>query len=214
MLFEQSKNLPVVPLEFARWADATEAGPREDPAPVVVEAMYDGQAEEAERELAMQLDQARREARAEAMAECEERMRADLAIERSAIAHALTSFAQARQRYFSDVEHEVVKLALSISERILQREVAMDATLLAGVVHVALDKLGDRDGAILRVPMNEVEMWQRSSKMAGIEIRGDMKLKNGDLVLEAAGGVAELGVKAQLEEVERGFFDLLAKRPA
>jgi len=34
------------------------------------------------------------------------------------------------------------------------------------------------------------------------------------LRLEAAGGVAELGIAAQLVEIERGFFDLLARRPA
>lgn len=213
-LFEQSKDLPVVPLAFARWADATEAGPRDEPSSNVVEPVYEVRPEIDEQEIAMKIDRARAEARAEAIEECEERFRADLSVERSAIAHALTSFAQERQRYFSDVERDVVKLALSIAERILQREVAMDATLLAGVVRVAMDKLGDSDGAILRVPMNEVELWQRATKTSGIEVRGDAKLVSGDVVLEAAGGVAELGVRAQLEEVERGFFDLLAKRPA
>jgi flagellar assembly protein FliH len=35
-----------------------------------------------------------------------------------------------------------------------------------------------------------------------------------ECVLETSVGRVELGVKAQLIEIERGFFDLLGQRPA
>ena len=35
----------------------------------------------------------------------------------------------------------------------------------------------------------------------------------GECVLETRVGTVELGVKAQLEEIEKGFFDLLQQRP-
>jgi flagellar assembly protein FliH len=44
------------------------------------------------------------------------------------------------------------------------------------------------------------------------EVRADTGLQNYELVLESNLGVVDLGVRAQLEEIERGFFDLLEVR--
>ena len=46
------------------------------------------------------------------------------------------------------------------------------------------------------------------------EIAGDPALGLGDCVLEAQVGTVDLGVRAQLAEIERGFFDLIDRRPA
>jgi len=46
------------------------------------------------------------------------------------------------------------------------------------------------------------------------KVIGDAKLKRGDCVLETAMGTVELGVETQLEEIEKGFFDLLRLNPA
>jgi flagellar assembly protein FliH len=47
-----------------------------------------------------------------------------------------------------------------------------------------------------------------------VELVADEDLHSGDCVLETHVGQVELGVSAQLEEIERGFFDLLDQRPA
>ena len=39
-------------------------------------------------------------------------------------------------------------------------------------------------------------------------------MKAGECVLETSVGKVELGVSAQLEEIEKGFFDLLQQRPS
>jgi flagellar assembly protein FliH len=41
----------------------------------------------------------------------------------------------------------------------------------------------------------------------------DAKLGRGECVLETKMGTVELGVRVQLEEIEKGFFDLLNHRP-
>jgi len=127
---------------------------------------------------------------------------------------ACTGFGRARARYFAEVEAEVVKLALAIAARVLQREAAVDPALLAGVVRVALDKLNDRDGATLYVPSKDLDVWRKAMKAAGLHVESDEGLAPGELRLKTPAGVAELGIAAQLVEIERGFMDLLAKRPA
>lgn len=212
-LFEMKERLRVVPLEYPRVMD-------EEPADIVGSPVVHDERRSAERAAEQELvveaavRRTREETRASVFAECDERMRDDLRVERSAIAHACSSFAQERTRYFAEVEREVVKLAVAIASRILQREVAMDATLLAGVVRVALSKLGDQEGAVLHVPETELEMWRRAIKPTNLQVRADAEMDAGELRLEAAGGIAELGIGAQLVEIERGFFDLLDKRPA
>jgi len=173
-------------------------------------------AEEQQTELARdeELMRARKLGHAEGLAEGEDRRREDLEIERSAVSHLCIGFAQERKRYFAEVEGEVVKLALAIAARVLQRESVMDPTLLRGVVKVALAKLGDVNGAVLRMNPADEEAWHGAMKHSGVEVVGDVTLERGELRLEAAGGVAELGVAEQLVEIERGFFDLLARRPA
>ena len=46
-----------------------------------------------------------------------------------------------------------------------------------------------------------------------VEVSGDSRLEAGECVLETSVGRVELGVEAQLEEIEKGFFDLLQQRP-
>lgn len=212
-LFEMKARSPVVPLEYPR---VTEEQPTVEVGPPVVldERRSAERAAEQERVVEAAVQRTREETRASVLAECEERMRDDLSVERSAIAHACSSFAQERTRYFAEVEREVVKLAVAIAGRILQREVAMDATLLAGVVRVALSNLGNQEGAVLHVPERELEMWRRAIKPTNLQVKADDEMDAGELRLEAAGGIAELGIGAQLVEIERGFFDLLDKRPA
>jgi flagellar assembly protein FliH len=49
---------------------------------------------------------------------------------------------------------------------------------------------------------------------AGVTLMGDERMELGECVLETSVGRVELGVSAQLEEIEKGFFDLLQHRPA
>ena len=218
LLFEaQKENAPVTALVFPEIGAAAQ---EEEAAAAAASAILHAEeqaAEEQRAQLAAQAEEvarAREQGRAEGLAEGEQRRREDMEIERSAVSHLCTGFAKERKRYFAEVEGEVVKLALAIAARVLQRESAMDPTLLKGVVKVALAKLGDVKGAVLRMNPADEEAWHASIKHSGVEIVGDATLERGELRLEAAGGIAELGIAAQLVEIERGFFDLLARRPA
>jgi flagellar assembly protein FliH len=160
---------------------------------------------------------ARSEATAEArllwQAELEER----IAEERSRLQKVEEEFCQQRTRYFAGVESEIVRLALAIAARVLHREAKLDPLLLTSVVRVALEKVAKDSSVVLRVPASEVERWQgvfAANQESALKLVGDERLGAGECVLETNVGRVELGVSAQLEEIERGFFDLLQQRPA
>lgn len=130
----------------------------------------------------------------------------------TALGAALESLRSAREEYLARVEHEVVRLALAIAERILQREAQMDPLLLAGVVRVALGRLAESTAVRLRVSEAEREMWAEMLQLMPTlplrpELVADAALESTEAVLEADIGSVDLGVHAQLGEIERGFFD-------
>jgi len=136
----------------------------------------------------------------------------------AALTRALAEFCAAREEYLGRVEREVVRLALAVAERILQREAQMDPLLLAGVVRVALGRLSESTAVRLRVPAGDREMWAEMLRlMPGLplrpEVQGDAALEAGDARLEADIGSVDLGVRAQMGEIERGFFDAPGAEP-
>lgn len=177
----------------------------------------DGQMQAQEEQIAARIESARAEARAEARLESENEFAERMVAARSAILRACDEFRQERARYFAGVEAEVVKLVLAIAARVLHREVNLDPLLLAGVVRVALEKVAEDSTIVLRVPAGVVEMWKESfvgGPGSSLQIVEDERLGAGECVLETTVGRVGLGVKAQLEEIERGFFDLMQQRPA
>lgn len=163
------------------------------------------------------LDEAKLLARLLARKDSEQEMEQRTAEDRSMVLRACEEFAKERTRYFATVESQVVKLALAIAARVLQREARMDPLLLSGAVRVALEKVDEESEIRLRVPMSEAELWSEEFEAAGagaVRVVGDEGMARGECVLETSVGTVDLGVEAQLGEIERGFFDLMQRRPA
>jgi len=128
------------------------------------------------------------------------------------MAGLVESFAAARDRYLHDVEQEVVKLALAIAARILRREAQMDPLLLTGAARVALGQLSSTTEVRLRVPAEDLDLWTEAMALIPnlplkpAVVAGD-GMRTGECVVETGLGTVDLGIRAQLGEIERGFFD-------
>lgn len=132
------------------------------------------------------------------------------------ITRLVHEFHAEKARYFETVETEVVKLALAVAARILRREAQMDPLLLSGAVRVALGQLSSSTEVRLRVPPADLELWTEAiAHLPNLPVKPavvagqDMQL--GDCMLEAELGSVDLGVAAQLSEIERGFFDRVGR---
>jgi len=158
------------------------------------------------------------EARAEGAREGERQARAifdeELAQQRRRLMEALSAFDQERSQYYSKVEVELVHFALAIAARILHREALVDRMVVAGLVKMTLEKLQQGTKVIVRVRPEEAESWRNYFRGNDhLEIVEDSALEPRDCKLETELGTTELGLDAQLKEIEQGFFDLLAQRP-
>jgi flagellar assembly protein FliH len=127
-------------------------------------------------------------------------------------AELVESFGQERDRFLQAVEREVVELALAVAARILRREAQMDPLLLTGAVRVALGQLSGSTQVKLRVPPAELELWAEAMALLPnlalkpIGVAGEA-MRLGDCVIETELGSVDLGIRSQLGEIERGFFD-------
>jgi flagellar assembly protein FliH len=169
-------------------------------------------------ETSLRVKTARSEARADARREWEKELEEIISRERTAaVLKAHEEFRRESSKYFASVEAEVVKLALAIAARVLHREATLDPLLLAGAVRVALDKVAKGSTTVLRVAPSEVELWREAfsgDTESSVQVVSDEGLSPRECVLDTNVGQVELGVRAQLDEIERGFFDLLQQRPA
>jgi flagellar assembly protein FliH len=137
---------------------------------------------------------------------------------RGEISGALQQFSQQRDAYFERVETEVVQLALSIARKILHREAQIDPLLLAGIVRVALDTLGQGTHVRLRASPDEVPLWRdyfagMNGSVSSPDLIGDASLESGRCVLETDLGSTNISLETHLKEIEQGFLDLLKHRP-
>ncbi|MGP8253686.1 MAG: FliH/SctL family protein [Terracidiphilus sp.] len=128
------------------------------------------------------------------------------------MAGVMESFAEARESYLRAVESEVVKLALAVAARILRREAQMDPLLLTGAVRVALGQLSATTEVRLHVPASDLELWREAiALIPNLAVKPAVLagegLRLGDCAIESNLGTVDLGIRSQLGEIERGFFD-------
>jgi flagellar assembly protein FliH len=127
-------------------------------------------------------------------------------------AELVQAFAVERDRFLQAMEREVVELALAVAARILRREAQMDPLLLTGAVRVALGQLSGSTKVRLRVPNSELDLWTEAMALIPnlavkpAVVAGD-RMRLGDCVVETEMGSVDLGIRSQLGEIERGFFD-------
>lgn len=160
--------------------------------------------------------------KAEVVRVTEERLRREyerkLGEECLPVAAAVASFAVERDHYFERAEAEIVQLALAIAAKILHREAQVDPMLVATLVRIAVEKMRDGTSVTLRVGRGQGGRWtkyfEQQLKHLKVEVVEDETLSDLDCQVETELGAANFGLDTQLKEVEQGFFDLMALRPA
>jgi flagellar assembly protein FliH len=167
-----------------------------------------------EHDLARLVSEARAAGFREGQTEATKKFEQQLAEQSKLMTAALSSFEGEREQYYAKVETQLVHLALAIAGKILHREAQVDRMVVAGLVKVMLERMQQATKVIVRIRPEEALSWRHYfNTNPDLEIIEDPTLEPNDCKIETELGVAEMGLDAQLKEVENGFFDLLAQRP-
>jgi flagellar assembly protein FliH len=171
-----------------------------------------------ESDLAAACEKGKKEGRREAESSFNEQLTQAIAAERTRVAKAINDFQQSNSEYYSNVESQVVHLAMGIAAKILHREAQVDPMLIAALVKIATENLKQGSRVQVNIRPEEVASWRTYFEQDGngrikIDLIEDPTLSPGDCALHSEVGSADLGINAQLKEIECGLFDLLAQRP-
>jgi flagellar assembly protein FliH len=127
------------------------------------------------------------------------------------LAGQLSELTVARERLLNSAEQSLVNLAFAIARRVLNRELTLDATAVAGIVRSALETL--RGHHVLRVRVHpRLESHIRSAVqmeqlLDAVEIVPDRTLTAQGLVFETERGDLDASIETQLDEIRRGLTD-------
>jgi len=131
------------------------------------------------------------------------------------LAQSIQELAGLRAKLRSQAEADVVRLAMAIAKRVVHRELSMDPDSVIGLVKVALEKLRLQETVRVRVHPDHVaivkEFLLRSAASAHIEVTGDPAVGAGGVVFETTRGEFDVSTDVQLNEIEKGLTDALAK---
>ena len=223
-LFEYpaSNDAPPLP-EWGGWGSDEEEAPVQPEAPVVavgaseielrLRAEFDRRlAEETRRSFEAGREKGREEGRQAEQSTHAAGQAAATEERKQHAARLIDNFAHERERYLRAVEREVVQLALAVSARILRREAQMDPLLLTGAVRVALGQLSGSTEVRLLVPAVDLDLWTEAiAALPNLAVKPTVAagegMRLGECVIETELGSVDLGIRTQLSEIERGFFD-------
>jgi len=131
------------------------------------------------------------------------------------LARSINELAECRGRYRQETEREAVQLSLEIARRILRRELTVDPEAILGLLRAGLESVSLREVLEVRVhpayQQTVQNALQRMGAPAAISVVGDAHLEPGAVSVETRRGGFDASAETQLEEIQRGFADLMEK---
>ncbi len=131
------------------------------------------------------------------------------------LSRSIEELAGCRLRYRRETEREVVQLSLEIARRILRRELTIDPEAILGLLRAGLESVSLREVLEVRIhPAHAETVRDALRKMgapAAISIVGDPHLEPGAVTVETRRGAFDSSAETQLDEIQRGFADLMER---
>lgn len=148
-----------------------------------------------------------------------ESKRSELLAELAAIKSELVL---SRERLFSEVEQEVVELALLAVENILGRKIAEDASLVSTLVSKAVAGLTGISRIVVRISGGDAAQAESVQtalrygvdRIESVEIKIDDMLPRGSCIVETERGIIDSSIDRQLIRLKTDIRQLLGGREA
>jgi flagellar assembly protein FliH len=166
-------------------------------------------------ELSAREAQAREEGRREGEAAARQQLEAPLREAMARLAPQIGELPDFRKKLRREAEQDLVKLAVAIAHRVLRRELTTDPEAILGLVKAALERVEAREVFRVRVHPEDARILEPCFADLGlpekIEVAADRDLERGGVILETSRGQLDASVETQLQEIERGFADLVRR---
>jgi flagellar assembly protein FliH len=145
-----------------------------------------------------------------ARAKVTEEISAAVADLREKLAHTLSELEPLYALIATRAERDLVKLALEIARKVVQREVSTDADIVLMLARVALERLHPRAVAKILLHPEDLEFVtarrHELSNTSALEFVADASIGRGGCIIQSEHGDIDARIEEQLASIERGFF--------
>lgn len=196
------------PVTWAGWSTGMVDRHAPPPAPEQVDPAEPPQRFQQQIEAARQ--QGFKEGEAAGSAACRREMQEAARQMAIAVRNAVTE--QARLR--AEAERDVVRIALAIAQKILRREVRIDAQVAIGLVKAAMEAVGAREMRVVRTHPALVQALAGGLSQIGVpegvQVVSDASLEPGGLIVETTRGEVDASLETQFEEISTGLLQAVS----
>jgi flagellar assembly protein FliH len=134
------------------------------------------------------------------------------------LAETIDEMASLRADLLGRSERELVRLAVSIAERVIRREIALDPSLIAAMAKVAIEQLGDNPAAEIRLhPADHMAFLAAANGTPfppSVQILSDAGVTRGGCIVRSDFGQMDLDVTSQILEISRSLLGPESQAPA
>jgi flagellar assembly protein FliH len=124
------------------------------------------------------------------------------------LAQTVEELASVRSEIIRRTERQTVQLVLAIAERVVQREIALDRSLLVGMARAALDRLGEYGTATIRLHPDDLHAIgaQDTTEEGPVRIVADPVVTRGGCLVQSDFGFMDASPDAQFRELARALL--------
>ena len=122
---------------------------------------------------------------------------------------SIHEIALAHRALIEAMEKQTVQLALEVSRKVVQRELAMDSDLVCALATVALKRVHAHQSITLRVSAHDFERVRICAVgvNAEVTVKEDSALDRGDFMLDTSQTHLDGRLSSQIETMSRALFD-------
>lgn len=118
-----------------------------------------------------------------------------------------------RSSLYTQVEREVVKLAVAVAKKIVHREIQVDPDIVRTLVHVALSRVAEKSTVTICLnPVDYDYLVERRTELSQFEgqdisLLADKSIERGGCLIQTNCGDIDARVEEEFHEVEHSFFE-------
>ena len=114
---------------------------------------------------------------------------------------------------YEQAEREVVKLAMEVAKKIVNREIQADPNIIQTLVRVALSRVAERTSVTVRLnPVDYKYLMERNGgngkdEWCDVLLQSDNSIKRGGCLVETSCGDIDARMEEKFRELENAFFE-------
>jgi flagellar assembly protein FliH len=126
---------------------------------------------------------------------------------------AILEISKLRSFLYTQVEHEVVKLAVEVAKKIVHREIHADPDVIQTLVRVALSHVAEKSAVTIHLnPADYSHLLERRAELSqaaarDVALLADKSIERGGCLIQTTCGDIDARIEEKFREVEHAFFE-------